>query len=57
MRGYSLEDAKRTQAAGCVAMSCTGKPLSSGFFPVISFLAAPKMMEYALYQGKDAFSQ
>jgi len=57
MRGYSLEDAKRTQAAGCVAMTCTGKPLSSGFFPVISLLAAPKMMEYALYQGKDAFSQ
>jgi len=57
MRGYSLEDSKRTQAAGCVAMTCTGKPLDSGFFPVISILAAPKMMEYALYQGKDAFSQ
>ena len=57
MRGYSLEDAKRTQAAGCVAMSCTGKPLDSGFFPAISVFAAPKMMEYALYQGKDAFGQ
>gem|GEM_PF-5733433 len=56
MRGYSLHDAKRTQAAGCVAMSCTGKPLSSGFMPAISVLAAPKMMEYAIYQGKDAFS-
>jgi len=56
MRGYSLKDAKRTQAAGCVAMSCTGKPLSSGFMPAISVLGAPKMMEYALYQGKDAFS-
>jgi len=39
-----------------VAMSCTGKPLSSGFMPAISVLGAPKMMEYALYQGKDAFS-
>jgi formate C-acetyltransferase len=57
MRGYSLQDAKRTQAAGCMVMSCTGKPLSSALFPLISFLGAPKMMEYALYQGKDAFSQ
>ncbi len=57
MRGYSLEDAKRTQAAGCVAMTCTGKPLDSGFFPAISIMAAPKMMEYALYQGKDAFTE
>ncbi|MFA7268990.1 MAG: pyruvate formate lyase family protein [Sterolibacterium sp.] len=54
MRGFSLHDAKRTQAAGCVTMSCTGKPLSSAHTAIIGFLAAAKMLEYALYQGQDA---
>lgn len=53
MRGYSPYDAKRTQAAGCVAMNCTGKPLSSAFFANVGFLAQPKMLEYALFQGND----
>jgi len=56
-RGYSPDDAKRTQAAGCVAMNCTGRFLSTAFMTEVGFMAVPKMMEYALYQGKDAFSQ
>ena len=55
MRGYSQYDAKRTQAAGCVAMNCTGKPLSSSFMAEIGIIAQPKMLEYALFQGNDAF--
>ena len=54
MRGYSPYDAKRTQAAGCVAMNCTGKFLSTGFMTEVGFLAQPKMLEYALYQGYDS---
>jgi len=55
MRGYSEYDAKRTQAAGCVAMNCTGKPLSGSFMTEVGIVAQPKMLEYALFQGSDAF--
>ncbi len=54
-RGYSKYDAKRTQAAGCVAMNCTGKPLSGAFMTEVGFVTQPKMLEYALFQGHDAF--
>ncbi|MDD5169259.1 MAG: pyruvate formate lyase family protein [Syntrophales bacterium] len=54
-RGYSAYDAKRTQAAGCVSMNCTGKPLGGSFFVACGFLAQPKVLEYALFQGGDAF--
>ena len=55
MRGYSPYDAKRTQAAGCVAMNCTGKPLSAAFMTEVGFVAQAKMFEYVLFQGHDAF--
>ncbi|MCD6561366.1 MAG: hypothetical protein J7L16_06375 [Deltaproteobacteria bacterium] len=55
LRGYSPYDAKRTQAAGCVTMSCTGKPLSAGFMIEVGFIAQGKMLEYALFQGDDTF--
>ena len=55
MRGYSPFDAKRTQAAGCVAMNCTGKPLNSSFMADIGVIAQPKVFEHALFQGNDAF--
>ena len=54
MRGYSPYDAKRTQAAGCVAMNCTGKFLSAATMAEIGILAQPKMLEYAMFQGDDA---
>ena len=55
VRGYSEYDAKRTQAAGCVAMNCTGKPLSGAFMTEVGIVAQPKILEYALFQGNDAF--
>ncbi len=55
MRGYSPYDAKRTQAAGCVAMNCTGKFLSAAFMTEVGFVTQPKMLEYALFQGDDTF--
>ena len=52
MRGWSQEDAKRTQASGCVANNIMGKAVQSTGVPWVGTANMPKMME-EVFQAND----
>ncbi len=53
-RGYSLEDARRTQVGGCVTPHITSKYLVTTGTPGIGGMLAPKVLEEVLYEGGPA---
>jgi len=51
MRGYSPEDAKRTQVGGCVTNSVTGRYMVSTGAAGAGGMILPKVLEEALFEG------
>ena len=51
LRGYSSEDAKRTQVGGCVTNHITGKYMIITGTPGIGGMILPKVLEETLYDG------
>ena len=54
LRGYSPEDAKRTQVGGCVTNAITTKYMVSTGTPGLGGMLLPKVLEEALYEGGGA---
>ena len=50
MRGWSPEDAKNTQAAGCVANNVKGKFVGASGLVEVGAIITPKALEEVLYQ-------